>query len=376
MTQLIIPNHIDGKIKWAQLDLETGKTVFDDGRVSNKEEILKPNETWYHPILEIPPLDVRNDTVSYEETNSEISRIISRIYPTFLHHKNPGALTFSWHSKKDSDQNHEAIYFSSKKNEVATKSISPQQLSAMISHLTVNNFFYSNTISISARLSLATLPEKVNADQLFEQTIDMVQIPDMVPDISSFELRFISHQVGFGVYARQRFDKDTALFLYTGQWTHQSEFIEYRFKDEDVFNLSIDAKHQGNLARFINHADQSYSNPLYQGANVYSKFHQYNGLGLIMIYAKRNILPGEQLLMNYNCTLQDIQYDVCFCRQNELYKLDTGTVPTSKKDQQVQAFLDAYPFKSFESILQRSLFVLVIFLLIGLGLKAISFADI
>lgn len=119
---------------------------------------------------------------------------------------------------------------------------------------------------------------------------------------------------GFGVFAKVRLEPGTMLMEYRGQLIRQSvaDIREERYwaarAGDYMFSMEngriVDATHRGSAARFINHCCEP---------NCETRLVTVAGTRRIVVYAKRLILPGEELAYDYKFPLDD-QYQIpCHC---------------------------------------------------------------
>lgn len=365
MPHLIIPNQRKGDLKWARVNLKTKQVELSNGNVCKTEDIIIPNRNWYHPILDIPTFNLPNTRIICRyQTHHELFTCLNKIYPTFLHSSKPDNLTILFKHSGISNLTEEFIFISPHRDKSAVKAINLNQFSELITNLTKEKFVFSNQISIDSIISLGKLPETVNANQICQCSIDLRDIPTLSETLTSFELRYIQYQIGFGVYARDHIPKDSLLFLYNGKKQNEIHSKEYRFNERDAYNLLINARQHGNLARFINHAKRSYKDKSFKCANVRSIYENFYGLGLIAIYAKRDIFPGEQLLIDYGKVTRQWQKKFYFSMQNQIYNSDKQKVTPSKQDNRIQAIISNFNNPNWIKFSLRLIIVLLALLLI------------
>lgn len=117
------------------------------------------------------------------------------------------------------------------------------------------------------------------------------------PKEDLYYIRWINRYLGYGVFAAQ----DIPALCYVGEYVgliRKRRFRKYRFNDY-VFGYVtadkdtpyiIDAKEQGNFARFINHSDQP---------NLTSRWLVKDGLTHIILFANKFIPKDSQLTYDY-----------------------------------------------------------------------------
>ncbi|KAI9359928.1 hypothetical protein DFJ73DRAFT_757412 [Zopfochytrium polystomum] len=86
---------------------------------------------------------------------------------------------------------------------------------------------------------------------------------DGFPDEQRFEVRWVSKEIGFGVFAKMPVAKGSIVGVFgcvitnsdnsDYMWTYPSEILD---ADGNVISLGFDAQYRGNFLRFVNHADE------------------------------------------------------------------------------------------------------------------------
>ena len=126
--------------------------------------------------------------------------------------------------------------------------------------------------------------------------------------LNYLELRYVHPHIGLGVFSRKSIPMGEIISLYSGvKKQHDLSTYNYAFvKKNDCLNLYLDARQQGNILRFVNHAPNPPSPPhsakrqtKFLHANVHSKVHTIQGIDVIIYSAIKDISPGEQLLVDY-----------------------------------------------------------------------------
>ncbi|KAI9359927.1 hypothetical protein DFJ73DRAFT_757410 [Zopfochytrium polystomum] len=79
-----------------------------------------------------------------------------------------------------------------------------------------------------------------------------------------FEVRWVSKEVGYGVFAKMHVAKGSIVGVFGSvitnsensdyMWTYPSEILD---ADGNVISLGFDAQYRGNFLRFVNHADEA-----------------------------------------------------------------------------------------------------------------------
>ena len=124
----------------------------------------------------------------------------------------------------------------------------------------------------------------------YSQELQNAHFPDV-------RISWINSQVGWGVFAGRNLKKGEWIGEYCGlvRKRHKKDRLnaycfEYRLSQETITKYLIDAEHQGNLSRFINHS----SDP-----NLITDLVFCNGLPHVILTVKKPIAKDEQLLYDY-----------------------------------------------------------------------------
>lgn len=115
--------------------------------------------------------------------------------------------------------------------------------------------------------------------------------------IPECEIKFISDEIGHGLFAKKTYPKDTFIGSYTGVICENTSYYKmhnylfrYPVKTTSDLYLSIDAEPYGNHTRFINHSFEP---------NLDHFYAFQDGLYHLIFVANRTILDGEQFTFNY-----------------------------------------------------------------------------
>lgn len=117
------------------------------------------------------------------------------------------------------------------------------------------------------------------------------------PDKSSLYIRYIDSDLGYGIFAAKPIHALSLVGEYTGKVMLRRK--RERSPNDYIFDYSaghsntrfvIDASHQGNLTRFINHSN----NP-----NLLSRWVVRDGICHIIFFAKKKIAAHEQITYDY-----------------------------------------------------------------------------
>lgn len=119
-----------------------------------------------------------------------------------------------------------------------------------------------------------------------------------VPHRADVSIRLIDPEIGLGVFANRDLREGEVVGEYAGLVARSDTVAERTYcyeypplkRGDEVVPLTIDARTMGNHTRFINHAIQEV---------VDHAFDFFNGHWRVVFTLNRNVLEGQQLLMNY-----------------------------------------------------------------------------
>lgn len=154
---------------------------------------------------------------------------------------------------------------------------------------------------------------------------------------------FLTKQKGYGVRAQTNLEANTFIYEYIGEVIDEEEFRERMIQyDERNFKhfyfmmlqngQFIDATMKGCLARFCNHS----CNP-----NAYVNKWVVNGKLKMGIFAKRNILKGEEIAFDYNVDRYGATAQKCFCGEPNCIGFMGGKTQTDAASLLPQIYADA-----------------------------------
>lgn len=114
-------------------------------------------------------------------------------------------------------------------------------------------------------------------------------------DAESLEVRYISPQVGYGLFASSPFLPNSWIGIYSGRVRRSSLETTYAFEHVMAPGIPtkycIDGEYEGGLVRFINHSSDH--------PNVRLRLATVEKETFLILTAMRRIERGEQLLYNY-----------------------------------------------------------------------------
>ncbi len=108
-------------------------------------------------------------------------------------------------------------------------------------------------------------------------------------------VRFIGQHVGYGLFANEKIVKGQLIGEYVGEIVFFTSMTNTDYSFEmpikvDGKTVSIDSRVYGNELRFTNHSDHP---------NVATNYIVVDGRYRLIFYAKQDILPGQQLFIDY-----------------------------------------------------------------------------
>ncbi len=292
------------------INITTGISTFADGREIPLKQLLGELD-FEHPLLKVQSTPTPDDVFHYEYDDLDgLFYAAIFVYSTLLHVDKPLDCQFKINPSQAfrPSQCAEDVYFSINSQQPAKESISISQLESLICHLSGFKFEYSNDIIIEDLFTIADLPDSIDGDALYSADPTKIALLKTMANDKRYELRYINFDIGFGVFSREAISTGDVISFYTGIKTiHIPTTFEYTFENKlDCLNMSLDARQHGNITRFVNHApsrvDTDKMNPSrgpFLKANVKATCYYLNGMEFIVYQANKDILPGEQLLVDY-----------------------------------------------------------------------------
>jgi len=289
------------------ININTGICTFADKRKTPLKMLLNDAD-FSHPLLTRTPIPAANFHYEYDDIDGLFYSSIY-VYSTLLNVDKPQACQFKINPSKkfQSLKFAEQIYFSIHEQKRAEETITIHQLNELVSHLSGFLFKFSEDFMIADTFTINELPSNIDGDALYKRDEKIIELLKNPNDFSKFELRYVNPIMGFGVFSRSTLQKDDIVAVYNGVKTaHEPSSLEYTFQiKDDCFNMYLDARQHGNITRFINHAPSpgksktNHQKPTLLEANVISASHFISGIEVVIYSATKEILPGEQLLVNY-----------------------------------------------------------------------------
>lgn len=286
------------------ININTGLCYFaDQGERSLKQLINEAD--FIHPLITEPYTPVKDGVFHYEYDNlDELFYAGIYVYSRLIHSEKPLDCIFKINPSPRFQRFRfdPSIYFSINKDQVARESIQIKQLEAFVTHIMGFKFEFSEDIIIDAQLSINDLPMTVDGDLLYESNNTLLALLKQPQDFSRYELRYISPEIGFGVFSKENIKEGEIISFYTGIKTTHTSQSNYTFiSQKDCLQLRLDARKQGNITRFINHAPKELDPPqkAFITANIESLTYEINGIEVIVYSTTKDIMEGEQLLVDY-----------------------------------------------------------------------------
>ena len=291
------------------INLSSGICVFPDKRQIKLKKFLTQTD-FEHPLLTEMVNPSSSDFYHYEYDDIDgLLRTAIFVYATLLRVKKPQRCRFKINPSPNFKHTKitEQIFFSINSKKSAQESIRTYQLESIIHSMKGKkfNFSFSNDVIIDDQFTFEELPKSVHADELYNTHPEIITALKSPQNASRFELRYISIDIGLCVFSKESLEPGENLFLYTGIKTmHVPATMAYNYIcPDDCLNLSLDAYHLGNMARFVNHAPnpnkKNSDHPTLLEANLKATYYVLNGICFVAYKTIKKILPGEQLLVSY-----------------------------------------------------------------------------
>ena len=297
----------DSQYHKVSIDINTGRCKLADDLYVERKQLLDVG--FHHPLVTQQVIHVSDRTYHYEYNGiDDLLNAARFVYSTLLSSNNPVACKFKINpsSTFKCPASSRSIYLSLKSDRAAQDFISIEQLEAIVTHLNHHKFEYVEGIIINDEFSLAHLPQYIEGESLYNEDVKLVELLKKPCELKRYELRYIDPNIKFGVFSRGGIKEGDILFLYAGtKKILYDEVASYAFVPRlDCLNMFLDAREQGNIARFINHAPHpgKNNNELHRSlleANVIAVSHYINGINIVVYSANRDIFKGEQLLVDY-----------------------------------------------------------------------------
>ncbi len=290
------------------INLATGLCQFDNDREIQLKQLL--NSDFRHPLLAEPFHQPSDHLFHYEyATIDELFYSAIYVYSVLLHSNQPHECKFKINPSSAFQHSPFAkeICFSIGNYKFAGECLSIKQLNGVITHLAGSQFEFTETMVINDCFTMADLPHRVDGDALYDLNDEFIQLVKAPIDWRRYELRYIHPTIGFGVFSNQTIKKGELISFYTGlKSIHRFPSSSYVYTHKfDALNMCLDAFKCGNLSKFINHAPSSDLNEVSSQrtslctANINAFNQLVRGIDVFVYFAKRDISPGEQLLVNY-----------------------------------------------------------------------------
>lgn len=308
MVNITLTNkNLQGKDSVVTININTGVCTFADKRKLPLKTFLNDVD-FSHPLLTRTPIPAAHFHYEYDDIDGLFYSSIY-VYSTLLNVDKPQACQFKINPSKkfQSLAFAERMYFSIYEQKRAEETITIHQLNELVSHLSGFPFKFSEDFMMADSFTINELPSNINGDTLYERDEKIIELLKKPNDFSKFELRYVNPIMGFGVFSRSTLQKGDLVAVYNGIKTaHEPPNLEYTFQIKgDCFNMYLDARQHGNITRFINHAPSPGKNKANSQksalleANVISTSHFLSGIEVVIYTATKEIVPGEQLLVNY-----------------------------------------------------------------------------
>ncbi|MCH9689646.1 MAG: SET domain-containing protein-lysine N-methyltransferase [Gammaproteobacteria bacterium] len=306
MVKINLKNHQDNAsypYQHITFDVSTGLSELEDGQHITKDQLLA-KLFFSNPLLDEPYTPISGYHFKYTYNNlTELLYTATFICTVLIHTDNAHACQFSISPSANFQKTEclNTLHLSINYRKTAKSRIPIDQLNKLINDLSGNPFQFSNDTLPNYTTTIDELPDVIDGDMLFSapspQLLPLLHTPNQP---NTYELRYIHPMVGFGVFSRVDIKEGFLLGFYTGTQTHireENQSYSFSVKNEPLPTY-VHALYSGNLTRFINHAPTT-TKTRFLSANIKADIHHLHGVPFITYKAKRDILTGEQLLVDY-----------------------------------------------------------------------------
>ena len=287
------------------IDLMTKQCTFPNNQRKTLQQVLLDLD-FSHPLLTAPVIKPLDGVCHYQyDTLDGLLCSGLYVYATLLQSDDPKACYFKINPSAKFSRTPvvDELYFSPHRQKRAKHTISIRSFTALVQYFFGPGFEFSEDLIMAEEFTFGDLPHFIHGDALYYRNHDVFEALSRPRDVNRFEVRYISEFMGFGLFCRERVLKGEVLFHYAGlKIIHKPQTNAYVFQSElDCFDMLIDARSSGNLARFVNHAPKvniKRNSPLLR-ANIKAMGHCLNGVEVVLFKAKKDIMEGEQFLVDY-----------------------------------------------------------------------------
>ena len=363
------------------ININTGICTFADKRKIPLKTLIEGND-FSHPLLAKKSIPAATHFFHYEYDDIDglfYSSIY--VYSTLLNVDNPEACQFKINPSKKCKQLRfeERMHFSIHDKKTAKDAITIDQLNALVSHLSGFKFKFSEDFMITDTFTINELPSNIYGDALYTRDENVLELLKNPRSFDKYELRYVSPVMGLGVFSRTTLQEGDMIAVYNGVKTARKPVnLEYTFKIKgDCLNMYLDARQHGNITRFINHAPSPIKTttmsqrPAFLEANVISTSHFISGIEVVVYSVRKEILPGEQLLVNYGT---DYFGDININRYNVYGRMIPGKKCIPKQSRQTLFYLRIMANHGVEKAqLYLSLRAFVIFIVTVVAVGALKY---
>lgn len=305
------------------VNLAENTCTLDDVSIVERHQLFDLD--FHHPLLNEASPRASGAEYTYVYDNfRDLTRCGRFIYSTLLKAKDPRTCRFAIKPTSNYRQ-HKKTYkipFSLNPKKPSQKTLSLAQFNEIASWFRDCLFEYQDHVFLEKVFSFQDLPAEINGDRLYEEDLDFINFCERADALEDYDIRYLHHLIGLGVFARKNIPKGTWIGLYCGLKTIKDpEYLNYTYRGvKDCLNLDIDAKNCGNFTRFINHADHPWRydelEPELSYANISANIRSVNGHHFILFIADQEIKAGEQLLVDYGGRYFTHLHDKFFFHRN------------------------------------------------------------
>jgi hypothetical protein len=325
--RLILSNHKPDTLPHQIIiDFSQNMCILDSVSIQPLSSL--PELDFHHPLFDEPIRDPDACIHTYVYDNfQKLTRSSRFVYSTLLQSKHPTQCVFVITPSVDylKPKTTDSIFFSMHAKKMAKKSISLAMLSEFSYFFRQEIFHYQDRVILDKSITFDDLPDEVNGDLLYEEDLALIEFGERKESLEYYDIRYIHHLMGFGVFARKKINQGEWIGIYCGLKKAKGTGLPYYtyLGRKDCFELDTDAIMFGNFTRFINHADNPKRHdtlePTLSYANLTASIRYINGQHFIVFIAEKEIFPGEQLLVDYGPQyFSDDDDQIFICRDGKI----------------------------------------------------------
>jgi hypothetical protein len=388
MTTILCKNyHKNTEITHIEFVLEDGQNLT---RIFSNDKLLKELSTviflkqipsdFQYPLLNVGLVAATDDELTLQyDSFEDILTLPAKLLTAFIHHYPRLQTIYTKPTDNYLTVNQIQTVLLHKGSNIKLATIDSKQLTKLVNHQDNNiPYHYFNGYLLDDEYSLNDFPEVLDLEDYSQTNHSILNVSQAI-DSNAYYLRYMHPKIGFGLFANRAIKKGEILMAYTGELTTKAKYqnTNYSFKfNQGGLHKKLDGIKFGNLARFINHANDvevkakckkfDFSDAFVLTENVRSKKYKVNGIEFIYLIAKEDILPNQQLCFNYGKYYWKQRTHHMTFIDNKRMLSDSGEILSIRKKLPVELYKQAdlhLPFITF-FMYNRLLIIFVMLILI------------